>query len=159
MLYSDWIEKGERELLPVRWKWCLTSPKWRSSNSGNRLEVDWCICIASLVDVSDSSELSVDLFGGKIDDMESENCGCGCLSLDSELSVDLFGGKIDDMEWEYCGTVSLDAEPPDPELFGGKIDAMEECDILVSSQIELSKTKLKNFVRRRLHWLGLPKVF
>ena len=44
------------------------------------------------------SELSVDLFGGKIDDMELENCGCGCLSLDSELSVDLFGGKIDDME-------------------------------------------------------------
>ena len=85
------------------------------------------------------SELSVDLFVGKIDDMELENCGCGCPSLDSELSVDLFGGKIDDMEWEYCGTVSLDAEPPDQELFAGKIDGMEggECYILVSSQIEL----------------------
>ena len=84
--------------------------------------------------MSDSSELSVDLFGGKNDDMESENCGCGCLSLDSELSVDLFGGKSDDMESEKCGTVSLDAEPPDPELFAGKIDCMEggESDILVS---------------------------
>ena len=117
------------------------------------MELENCGCGCLSLD----SEHSVDLYGGKIDDMELENCGCECLSLDSEHSVDLFGGKIDDMEWEYCGTISVDAEPPDQELFAGKIDGIEggECDILVSSQIELSgsdwffkkKIKLRNFVR------------